>query len=208
MQPAAAPELTVPCRCVPVVTPFVHKKVAWAGVVLPVLVAMLVAMLMAYHVLRTLRPGLQQDALAQAAAKKANSITLVLVDIEGTDELCRWNQMVSISRNQRPAGKDIISSAYIAQGLHLIDRACGHSHAVSTACCSGSACHAGSHCCCCALQRLHSQRKTSSAPTAQLSLWLPCRHWSLPLPCTTRLCGAFWESTGVPRSTLRLMPCC
>ena len=97
MQPAAAPELSVPCRCVPVVTPFVHKKVAWAGVVLPVLVAMLVAMLAAFHVLRTLRPGLQQDALAQAAAKKANSITLVLVDIEGTDELCRWNQMVSNS---------------------------------------------------------------------------------------------------------------
>eukprot|EP00891_Asterochloris_glomerata_P003989 jgi/Astpho2/3989/Aster-x0183 len=83
-------------KCVPVVTPFVHKKVAWAGVVLPVLVAMLVAMLMAYHVLRTLRPGLQQDALAQAAAKKANSITLVLVDIEGTDELCRWNQMALV----------------------------------------------------------------------------------------------------------------
>ena len=135
MQPAAAPELIVPCRCVPSVTPFVHKKVAWAGVVLPVLLAMLVAMLVAFHVLRTLRPGLQQDALAQAAAKKANSITLVLVDIEGTDELCRWNQMVSHSRSQRPAGMYRMSSACLAQALHFPDCACCALHAVSTARC-------------------------------------------------------------------------
>ena len=118
VQPVAAPELTVPCRCVPIVTPFVHKKIAWAGVVLPVLVAMLVAMLVAFHMLRTLRPGLQQDAKAQAAASKANSITLVLVDIEGSDELCRWNQMVGDSQSRACTSQSVHAAPRMQSAQH------------------------------------------------------------------------------------------